>query len=112
MAEEMKNIGKEAEKAARDGFDAAARSMGEMNKGLQAIATEMTDYSRKTLEDSLRAWEQMLGARSVGQVMEIQTQFATRSFDRYMSGMSKLGEMYLSMTRNATEPVERAAKRN
>lgn len=40
-----------------DSLDAAVKSLGEMNKGLQAIAAEVTDYSKKTVEDSMRAFE-------------------------------------------------------
>jgi hypothetical protein len=69
---------------------------------------EMTDYSKKAFEDSCRAWEQLVGAKSVGQMIEIQSQFAKKAYDTYMSEMSKLGEMYVSLARNAYKPVEQA----
>ncbi len=62
----------EFQKAGKDGFDTAVRSFGEVNKGFQAIAAEVTDYSKKTFEDSTRAFEQLIGAKSVEQAVEIQ----------------------------------------
>ena len=76
MPEELKNVGEEYQRLSKEGFDAATRSFGEMNKGLQAVAAEMTDYSKRTFEDVFRAWEELLAAKSVGQVFEIQSQYA------------------------------------
>jgi hypothetical protein len=111
MHEEIKNIGQEYQMQSKDGFDAAVRSFGEVNKGVQALAAEITDYSKKAFEDSCRAWEQLVGAKSVGQVIEIQSQFAKKAYDTYISEMSKLGEMYVAIARNASKPVEQATAR-
>ena len=48
--------GEEFQRVGKDGFDAAVRSFGEVNKGLQAIAAEVTDYSKKSFEDGTSAW--------------------------------------------------------
>ncbi|MHA1517301.1 MAG: phasin family protein [Alphaproteobacteria bacterium] len=99
--EEFQNTGK-------DNFDAAVRSFGEMNKGLQAIAAEMTDYSKKAFEDSTRAFEQLVGAKSIEQAIEIQSQYAKKAYDTYMAEMSKIGEMYVGLAKDAYKPVETA----
>ena len=61
----------EFQKVGKDGFDAAVKSFGEVNKGFQAIAAEVTDYSKKAFEDGTRAFEQLIGAKSVEQAVEI-----------------------------------------
>lgn len=111
MPTELKNIGEEYQRLSKEGFDAATRSFGEMNRGFQALAAEMTDYSKRTFDDVLRAWEQLLGAKSVDQMTEIQAQYARKAYDSYMSEMSKLGEMYVAIARNTAKPVEQAAAR-
>ena len=108
---ELNNIGDEYQKASKDGFDATLRSFGEANKGFQALVAEMTDYSKKALDDSIHAWEQLLGVKSIDQAVQIQSQYAKRAYDNYMAEMSKLGEMYMAMTRGAYAPVERAVAR-
>jgi hypothetical protein len=96
----------EFQKVGKDGFDAAVRSFGEMNKGFQAIAAEVTDYSKKAFEDSTRAFEQLIGAKSIEQAVEIQSQYAKKAYDTYMAEMSKIGEMYVGLAKDAYKPVE------
>ena len=98
----------EFQKVGKDGFDATVRSFGEVNKGFQAIAAEITDYSKKAFEDSTRAFEQLIGAKSIGQAIEIHSQYAKKAYDSYVAEMSKLGEMYVGLAKDAYKPVEAA----
>ena len=93
------------QKVGKDGFDAAVRSFGEVNKGFQAIAAEVTDYSKKAFEDGTRAFEQLIGAKSVEQAVEIQSQYAKKAYDTYVAEFSKLGEMYAGLAKDAYKPV-------
>ena len=101
----------EFQKVGKDGFDAYVRSFGEMNKGFQAIAAEFTDYSKKAFEDSTKAFEQLAGCKSFEQAIEIQSQFAKKAYDGYMAEMSKIGEMYVGLAKDAYKPVEAMAKK-
>ena len=109
--EQAERVGREYQKAAEVGFETASHSLGEINRGFQAIAAEMTDFSKRRLEDAFGTWEQVLRARNFGEVIEAQTRYARRAYDAYVSQMSKVGEMYLGTTRNATKPIEQASKR-
>ena len=106
---DVQKFGDEFQRVGRDGFDAAVSSFGEVNKGLQAIAAEVTAYTKKSFEDGTRAFEQLLGAKSFEQVIEIQSQYARTAYEAHVAELSKLGEMYAGLTRNAYKPVERAA---
>jgi hypothetical protein len=106
MVEELKKVGQEIQKVAKDGFDATVRSFGETSKSFQAIAAEVTDYSKKALEDGTRAFEQLIGAKSVEQAIEIQSQYAKKAYETYIAEMSKLGEMYVAIARDAYKPVK------
>jgi hypothetical protein len=79
-----------------------------MNKGFQAIAAEVTDYSKYAFEDGTRAFEQLIGAKSIEQAVEIQSQYAKKAYDTYMAEVSKLGEMYAGLAKDAYKPVEAA----
>ena len=109
--EQAKRVGQEFQRAAEGGFEAASRSFGEVNKGIQAIAAEMTDFSKSRLEDVLQAWEQLLRARNFGEVIDAQTRYTQSAYKAYMSEISKLGEMYLSTTRDASKPLEQTSRR-
>jgi hypothetical protein len=111
MTEQFK-VGEDFQSVGKEGFDAAVRSYGEANKALQAIAAEWTNYSKKTFEDATRAFEQLIGVKSLEAAFEVQSQYAKKAYDNYVAGASKLGEMYLGLARNAYKPFEDAiAKR-
>ena len=91
-------LGMTTRKLWRAAFEVASRSIGEVNRGLQALAAEMTDFSKKRFEDIFQSWEQLLRARSFGDVVDAQARYAQRAYDAYTSEMSKLGKMYVGTT--------------
>lgn len=105
---EPRNIGEEYQKLNKDGLDATFRSFGEANKGYQALVAEMTDYSKKAFDEGIRAWEQLLGVKSIDQAIQIQSQYAKNAYDGYVAEMSKLGEMCAQLMRNTYTPVEKS----
>src|SRR5262245_7696579 len=58
--EQAGRMGGEFQKAAERGFEAASQSFSEANRGFQAFAAEMTDYSKRSFDDAIRTRE---GAR-------------------------------------------------
>ncbi len=96
-------VGEEYAKLDGASFDTVFHSWGEMNKGLQAIAEEVTDYTKKAFEDATRTFQRLITAKSPEQVIEIQSQYAQTSFDAYVAKMSKLTEMYVAIARDASK---------
>jgi hypothetical protein len=97
------------QRAAEGGWEGAGRSISEVNRG-QALAAEMTEYSKKSFDDAIRTWEQLIGVKSLEQAKEIQSQYAKRVYENHMTEMTKLGEMYARMMRDAAQPVEQASR--
>ncbi len=89
-------------------MDAAMKAIGDWNKGWQAIAAEMSDYSRRAFEDGTATFEKLLGAKSLEQALEIQANYAKRAYDDYMHQMTKMGSMYTTLAKDAYKPMERA----
>ena len=109
--ERAQRVGHEFQKAAEGGFEVASRSISEVNKGFQALAAEMTDYSKKAFDDAIRTWEQLIGVRSLEQAIEIQTQYAKRVYENHMAELSKLREMSVGMVRDASKQVEETSRK-
>jgi hypothetical protein len=105
MLEPFQKTSDEFQKMGKDHYDAMVRSYGELNKGLQAIATRWTTYSNQSFEDATRAFEQLIGAKSFEQAIEIQSQYAKKAYDSWVAEASKLGEMYTDMARTAYKPA-------
>jgi phasin family protein len=102
----------EFQKRGKDNYDAMVRSYGELNKGFQAIAARWTEFSKRSFEDATRTWEQLIGAKSLDQALEIQTNYAKRAYDNWMAEASKIGEMYRSAARDAYKPVEKTVTKH
>ena len=105
---DVQRFNNEVQRAGKESFDAAVSSFGEANRGFQAIAAEIAAYSKKSFEDSTRAFEQLIGAKSFEQAFEIQSQYAKKAFDAYVAQTAKLGQMYVDLARGAYNPVEQA----
>jgi phasin family protein len=96
----------------QSGFDAASRSFSEANKGFQALAAEMMEYSKSAFDDAIRTWEQLIGVRSLEQAMQIQSDYAKRVYENHMAELKKLGEMTVGIMREASKPAEDASRRS
>jgi hypothetical protein len=109
--EQTIKVGQEYQKAAEIGVEAASRSFGEVNRGLQALAAEMTDYSKKAFDDAIRTWEQLIGVRSVEQAVQIQSDYAKKAYENHMAELSKLTKICVGMAEAASTPVEDNSRR-
>jgi hypothetical protein len=88
--------------------DGSMKAVTEWQKSLQAIATEMTSYTKRSFEDSTQTFEKLMGVKSIDQVFEIQSSFAKRAYDDYMQQMGKIGGMYSEIAKEAVKPVTTA----
>ncbi len=88
-------------------IDGALKMWGDWGKGWQAIAAEMSDYSKRSFEEGTATVEKMMTARSVEQAIEIQSGYAKRSYDEYVRQMTRLSTMYVDLAKEAAKPVER-----
>ncbi len=104
----MINNFQDFQKFGQSNVDTALKLFGDWNKGWQAIAAEMTDYSKRAFEESTATFEKLASAKSLEQAFEIQTNFAKRAYDDYMHQMTKIGSMYTNLAKDAYKPVEKA----
>ncbi len=102
----------EFQKLNQQNIESSMKLMGEWSKGWQAIAAEMTDYTRRSFEESTATFEKLMAAKSLDQAFEIQSSFAKRSYDEYMHQMTKVGGMYANLAKDASKPIEKAFQFN
>jgi hypothetical protein len=103
----LKNID-DFQKFGQYNVDATMKAFGEWSKGWQAIAAEMTDYTKRSFEEGTATFEKLLSARSMEQALEIQSGYARRAYDGYLHQISKLGGLYAEWAKEAYKPVEKA----
>ena len=96
----------EASQKNKEAVDTLVKSYASVTKGMQAIATEAADYSKKSFEDGLAHFEKLSGVKSVEAAFEIQTAFVKASYEGFVAEATKLGEMYTDLAKGAYKPYE------
>jgi len=90
----------------KEGTEAVSASAAVWAKGLQSVATEVTESATKAFEGSSAAAEKAIAAKSVDKAFEIQTKFAKDSMEAYVNGLNRIGEIYAETARQAYKPLE------
>jgi len=96
----------EMQKLGKDNVDATMKSFGALSKATQTIATEITDYSKKSFEDGTKVLEKMFGAKSFDKAMEIQADYAKTAYESFVAQATKIGELYADLAKESYKPYE------
>ncbi len=102
----MSNQFEEAQKMGKDQMETFSSSTASMARGFQAIATETTDYSKRSMESTSSHVEKLLGVRSLDQAIQLQTEFAKAQAEGFIAQATKIGEIYRDMAKEAFRPME------
>ena len=102
----MMNGIEEFQKTSKESMAKALESYGAFSKGLQAIAVESADYSKKSFEDGAAHMETLIGAKSIDVAFEAQTDFVKSAYEGAVSQATKLGELYADLAKEAMKPFE------
>lgn len=74
-------------------------------KAFENVTSEMTAYSKKSLEDNMAAAKELSSCRSVTELMEKQAEFSRVSIESFVAEASKLNEMYAAAAQEALAPL-------
>jgi hypothetical protein len=84
-------------------FEAMTVASSTVSKGLQEIAAESSEYSKKSIAASSAVVEKLLGAKTVETAIQIQT-----AYEGFVAQATKLNELYTKVAKEAFKPVETA----
>jgi phasin family protein len=104
----MTNNFEEFQKYGKEQLEAATTVAASLAKGLQTIAAETTDYSKKSLESSSAFVEKILGAKSLDNAIQIHSEYAKSAYEGFVAQATKMGELYTNLAKEAFKPVETA----
>ena len=96
----------EMQKFGKDNMDATMKSIGAASKGFQAIATEVTNYSKKSFEDSTAAVERLFGAKTLEKAIEVQSDYVKTAYEGFVAEATKIGELYADLAKESYKPFE------
>jgi hypothetical protein len=114
LAKQAQDTATRIERRYQDAAATGLTAVGDFNGGFRQIAVEMNTYSVRSMEQVLHAWEQFLDAGPLRQVFEFQTRYAQHAqnaYEAYVDEISRLGEMYLAVTRRVSKPLAQVPRR-
>jgi len=94
------------QKLGKDNVDHALRSAEAVTKGLQTIAAETNDYSRRTLDAGASAFAKLTAAKSFGNAVAVQSDFARAAYEDYVGQMVRMGEIVTDIAKGAAQPYQ------
>jgi hypothetical protein len=98
----------EMQKLSKDNVDTALKSFGAVSKGVQAIAVEVADYSKKSFEEGTAALEKLIGVKTLDKAIEVQTDYFKTAYEGFVTKASKIGELYADLAKETYKPFEGA----
>ena len=102
----MVNGLEDIQKLSKNNVDFALKSAGVVSKGLQQIASESADYTKKTFDAGAAAFEKMLAVKSIDKAVEVQSEYVKAAYEGYVGQMTKFGEILADMAKDAYRPYE------
>ena len=99
--------------AASNPFGSYLKSMEPASHAAQAIASETTDYAKKSTEKAKSYFEKFAGVKSFEEAAKLQNEFATSAYQEFLADSARFGDLYknyLKAVFPAAVPVD--AKKN
>jgi phasin family protein len=90
----------------KETVEAYLKAANAAGKGVETFQNEMYLFSKHSVEETIAATKAVLGAKSVHEAIEIQSDFAKSAFDTYVGQVNRMNEIMLSVTKEAFEPIQ------
>lgn len=109
--------------AFKDGVEKSLAAMNEMNsyskknleavvasatasaKGAEALGAQAMAFSKAMFDSQVAAAKSLAGAKSVQEVVELQTSFAKSALETYMSQFGKMSETVSASVKDSMQPI-------
>ncbi|MFD2250624.1 phasin family protein [Pseudochelatococcus lubricantis] len=102
----------DVQKFGKEQIDSSLKAFGAFSKGLQGIAAELADYTKRSFEEGTSALEKLAAAKTLDKALEIQTEYARTAYENFVAESTRIGELYTDLTREAFKPYEGAFARS
>ncbi|WP_304166357.1 phasin family protein [Phenylobacterium aquaticum] len=86
-------------------LEAVIASVSAATKGAEALGAQAMAYSKKAVEDQVAAAKSLSSAKSIQEVVELQTAFAKTAMEAYMAEVSKMGEVVAASLKDSAKPL-------
>jgi phasin family protein len=90
--------------APADAFPIATAPADDCPLSIQTIANAYADYTRKSLQESRSFAEKLMGARSLDNAIEVQSEFARQALANFVAESQKICELYGKLATQTFRP--------
>jgi hypothetical protein len=105
-AKDMMTNFDDIQKTSKENMDLAMASVAAMSKGVQALALETQDYSKKAMETGSAAMEDLLAAKSLDKAVEVQSDYMKTAYEAFVGQATKVNEMVVDLAKETYKPYE------
>lgn len=102
MTQTFEDVGKYGKEFVDNGL----KSLASFSKGVQAIAVETTEYTKKNFEAGSAALEKLVAAKSLEKAIEVQTDYARQAYEGFVAEATKIGDLYAELFKDTYKPFE------
>ncbi len=89
-----------------DFAEGGLKSLALLSKGAQAIASETTEYTRKSVEAGSGFVDALFSAKSLEDAIDIQASYFRQSYEAFVAESSRISELYAELAKDAYKPFE------
>ena len=86
-------------------LEAVIASVTAATKGAETLSTHVMAYSKSAMETQVAAAKSFSTAKSVQDVIELQTSFAKSAMETYMAEMGKMSEIFAASMKESMKPL-------
>ena len=99
----------EANAQGKRNLEAVAASVTAAAKGAEALGAQAIAYSKKSFEDQVAQAKALTTARSLQEVVELQTSFAKTSIEAYIAELTRASETVSAAVKDTLRPINERA---
>ena len=86
-------------------LEAVVASVTAATKGAEVLGAQAMAFSKKSFEDQVTAAKSLSGAKSVQEVVELQTAFAKGALEAYMAEITRMSETVSASVKDSMKPL-------
>jgi phasin family protein len=95
----------EANTLGKKNIEAAVESVTAATRGAEALSAQALAYSKKSWEDGVNAAQALASAKSVQEVIELQTAFAKTAMEAYLAEVTKATDTLSASVKDSFKPI-------
>jgi phasin family protein len=80
-------------------------SMTAATKGAESVGSQAMNYSKRSMEDGVAAAKALATAKSMQEVVELQTAYAKTALETYLAEMNRMSETVASSVKDSLAPL-------